>query len=71
MTITLISIGVAVVNPVDKGCIVTDAACLAVSEIISGQNGEECEFWTADKGLLFNKQQEKVCKAAGRLISRK
>jgi hypothetical protein len=29
-----------------------DAACLAVSEIISGQNGEECEFWTADKGLF-------------------
>lgn len=29
-----------------------DAAYLAVSEILSRQNGEECEFWTADKRLV-------------------
>ena len=28
-----------------------DAAYLAVAEIISRQNGEDCEFWTADQGL--------------------
>jgi len=28
-----------------------DAAYLAVAEIISRQNGEDCEFWTADKRL--------------------
>lgn len=29
-----------------------DAAYLAVAEILSRQNGEECEFWTADKRLV-------------------
>jgi predicted nucleic acid-binding protein len=29
-----------------------DAAFLAVAEIISRQNGEECEFWTADEKLV-------------------
>jgi len=29
-----------------------DAAYLAVSVILSKQNGEECEFWTADKRLV-------------------
>jgi len=29
-----------------------DAAYLAVSEILSRQNGEECEFWTADMRLV-------------------
>lgn len=29
-----------------------DAAYLAVSEILARQNGEECEFWTADKRLI-------------------
>jgi predicted nucleic acid-binding protein len=29
-----------------------DAAFLAVAEIISRQNGEECEFWTADEKFV-------------------
>ncbi|MHB8986918.1 MAG: type II toxin-antitoxin system VapC family toxin [Eubacteriales bacterium] len=29
-----------------------DAAYLAVAEIITRQNGEECEFWTADERLV-------------------
>jgi len=29
-----------------------DAAYLAVAEILSRQNGEECVFWTADKRLI-------------------
>ena len=39
-----------------------DAAYLAVAEIISRQNREECEYWTADKRFANSVSGKKYVK---------
>jgi predicted nucleic acid-binding protein len=39
-----------------------DAAYLAVAEIMARQNGEECEFWTADQRLASSVKNKKYVK---------